>query len=548
MEGSMSQYSVMLVDDEEEVRQAIIKKLNWEEAGFQVIAYAENGEEALELAENLRPDVIMTDIHMPFMDGLTMCRKLKSIAKNTKIIIFSGYDEFEYAREAIQLEVEEYILKPIDAIKLKQVFERIKKSLDEEIEEKRNIERLKNYYYESLPVMKEQFMGSLLEGTLEENKIEELKNLYDSELEANYYAVAVIRSESVNLEDTQENKQEVMYSHLLPVSQKQIVEENLESIFSYRSFIYLDWVIVIALLEDSNDISIFINGMNQICKISSRMLSVNTSAGIGQPCNSLAGLSHSYKAAKSAFEYRILVDPNQAIYIQDIEPKAEERIRIDENEVQTIMKDIKVGSKEELQESINQLILKVKYSKISISQLQLSLMEIYVELIRLGRVYEVDAEQIAGADFNLYQDINKFSTLDEIGSFLLGICMKVRRLIRRERTDTAKLLTQKAIAYIDENYSNQELSVDMICGILNVSAAYFSTIFKKETGMGFVNYLTKVRMEQALHLLNSTSEKAYTIAGQVGYAEPNYFSYVFKKEYGVSPSKYRANQVENNER
>lgn len=236
----MSQYSVMLVDDEEEVRQAIIKKLNWEEAGFQVIAYAENGEEALELAENLRPDVIMTDIHMPFMDGLTMCRKLKSIAKNTKIIIFSGYDEFEYAREAIQLEVEEYILKPIDAVKLKQVFERIKKSLDEEIEEKRNVERLKNYYYESLPVMKEQFMGSLLEGTLEENKIEELKNLYDNELDANYYAVAVIRSETLNLENTEEDRQEVMYSHLLPVSQKQIVEENLESIFSFRSFIYLD--------------------------------------------------------------------------------------------------------------------------------------------------------------------------------------------------------------------------------------------------------------------------------------------------------------------
>lgn len=544
----MVKYSVMLVDDEEEVRQAIINKLDWEEAGFYVVGYAENGEEALELAENLRPDVIMTDIHMPFMDGLTMCRKLKSISKNTKIIIFSGYDEFEYAREAIQLEVEEYILKPIDAVKLREVFARIKKSLDEEIEEKRNIDRLKAYYYESFPIMKEQFMGSLLEGNLDEEKIEELKSLYDNELEAPYYAVSVIRSEAVNADNNDGNKDLVMYSHLLHVSQKQIVDENLENLITYRSFIYLEWVVVIALLKESSEISKLINGMNQICKIISRMLNVNTSAGIGQVCNNLSRLSHSYEGAKSAFEYRILLEPNQAIYIKDIEPKSEERISIDENHIQNIMREIKVGSKEELQEAIHQLLVKVKYTRISISQFQLSLMEIFVELIRLGRIYEVEVEEIAGEDFNLYKDISKFSTLEEIEEWLLDICMKVRKMIRRERTDTAKLITQKAIQYINENYSNQELSVDVICGILNVSPAYFSTIFKKETGMGFINYLTKVRMEQALRLLNTTSEKAYTIAGQVGYTEPNYFSYVFKKEYGMSPSKYRQSQVEMNEK
>ncbi|MFA9379019.1 MAG: response regulator [Lachnotalea sp.] len=543
----MSNYSVMLVDDEEEVRQAIIKKIDWNAAGFDMIGYAENGEEALEMAENLRPDVVMTDIQMPFMDGLTMCRKLKEMSKNTKIIIFSGYDEFEYAREAIKLEVEEYILKPIDATKLKLVFERIKKSLDVEIEEKNNVEGLKKYYFESLPVMKEQFMGSLLEGKIEESKIEELRKLYDYEFNASFYGVAVIHSEAVNRENSDKSSDELMYSQLIPVSLKQIIDENLENLLGFRSFIYLEWVVVIALLEHSKDINTLLNQMDQICKITSRVLKANTSAGIGQVCDNLMGLSHSYAGAKSAFEYRILLEPNQAIYIQDIEPKSEERISIDENEIQNIMKDIKVGSKEELQKSINNFMIKVKYSKISIAQLQLSLMEIFVEIMRLGRVYEVNIEQVTGADFNLYQDISKFDTLDAIGNWLLNTCMQVRKLIRRERTDTAKLITDKAMQYISENYSNHELSVDIICGTLNVSSTYFSTIFKRETGMGFVNYLTKVRLEQALRLLNSTSEKAYTIAGQVGYSEPNYFSYVFKKQYGISPSKYRVSQVENNE-
>lgn len=121
----MGLYKVMLVDDEEAARKAIEKKLKWDELGFQVIATAENGEEALELAEKLQPDVVMTDIKMPFMDGLSLCRKLKESRRDMRIVIFSGFDEFEYAREAIKLDVAEYILKPIDSEELRDVFLRI---------------------------------------------------------------------------------------------------------------------------------------------------------------------------------------------------------------------------------------------------------------------------------------------------------------------------------------------------------------------------------------------------------------------------------------
>jgi two-component system response regulator YesN len=155
-ERRMKLYTLVLVDDEEEVRQAIIHKLDWESIGFQVIGYADNGEDALEIAERLRPDVVLTDIKMPFMDGLTLSRRLKQISKDIKIIIYSGFDDFEYAKEAIKLEVEEYILKPIDAAELQKVFLNIKAKLDEEINSKRDMELLRNYYKESLPVMKEQ--------------------------------------------------------------------------------------------------------------------------------------------------------------------------------------------------------------------------------------------------------------------------------------------------------------------------------------------------------------------------------------------------------
>lgn len=149
----MNQYSVLLVDDEEEVFRVIIKKMDWEGMGFRIAGYARNGVEALEMAEELSVDIVMTDIKMPYMDGLTLCRKLKELCRNIRVIIFSGFDEFEYAKEAIKIEAEEYILKPINASELREVFTRIKENLDRELDERRNIDKLREYYLQSLPVL-----------------------------------------------------------------------------------------------------------------------------------------------------------------------------------------------------------------------------------------------------------------------------------------------------------------------------------------------------------------------------------------------------------
>lgn len=178
----MNQYTVLLVDDEEEVFQVIMKKLDWESMGFSIAGYARNGVEALEMAEELQPDVVMTDIKMPYMDGLTLCKKLKELYQKVKVIIFSGFDEFEYAKEAIKIEAEEYILKPINSNELREVFERIKVNLDKELDEKRNIDKLREYYMESLPVLQENFYTSLIEGRIPESQIEKYVQNYQINL------------------------------------------------------------------------------------------------------------------------------------------------------------------------------------------------------------------------------------------------------------------------------------------------------------------------------------------------------------------------------
>ena len=175
----MQRYSVLLVDDEEDVIQVIMKKINWESMGFQVSGYAHNGVEALEMAEECVPDVVLTDIKMPYMDGLAMSRKLKEQYPNRKIIIFSGFDEFEYAKEAIDIEV--------NAEELGRVFSRIREMLDHERDEQRNIDKLNQYYLESLPLLQESFYTSLIEGRVQPDEIERYLESYQIHLEAPFY-------------------------------------------------------------------------------------------------------------------------------------------------------------------------------------------------------------------------------------------------------------------------------------------------------------------------------------------------------------------------
>ena len=165
----MNLYRIILVDDEEEVRKSIIRKIDWEAVGFSVAGDAENGEDALEKIEVLEPDVVLTDIRMPYMDGLTLAERLRQKYPSIKIVIFSGYDDFEYAKRAIKLNVAEYILKPVNVEELTAILKRIRANLDEEIELKRNVDRLRENYVKSLPILKEQFLMDLISRPMEED-------------------------------------------------------------------------------------------------------------------------------------------------------------------------------------------------------------------------------------------------------------------------------------------------------------------------------------------------------------------------------------------
>lgn len=542
MDNSGNRYSVLLVDDEEDVIRIIMKKLDWESMGLVIIGHAANGVEALEMAEELSPDIVMTDIKMPYMDGLTLCKKLKELSRTIRVIIFSGFDEFEYAKEAIKMEAAEYLLKPVNAVELKEVFERVKNDLDRELDEKRNTDKLRAYYMESLPVLQESFYMALLEGRIAPEQIGRYMDSYQVQLQGPYYVVAVLHLSQQSLEEESR-----MDPFLQAVSVRKFAEEQVEDRWRSRVVIYLGDIIMISQMHSREEMLEYTNEMDRLCRMAKKVCNARITAGIGYLCDNLEQLPLSYQGAKQAVSYRVLYGNTRAISISEVEPVEHVELNWEDvysTYIQQIMKKVRVGEQDGLEKAISQFTEWLSGEQISMQKYRIVMMELVAELFRFTASHNLNPENVFGGNGDVYSQVLQMESAEVLDRWLRRVCTNLQNAVMNERQDSTKFFVKNAEEYVKEHFADQDLGVDEVCRKLNVSAAYFSTIFKKETGKTFVRYLTDYRMEKAVNMLMTGNEKTYVIAEKVGYAEPNYFSYVFKKQFGMSPSKYKAERLE----
>lgn len=537
----MNLYSIILVDDEEEVRKSIIKQIDWESAGFQVVGDAENGENALEKIEVLEPDVVLTDIRMPYMDGLTLAEKIRQRYPSTKVVIFSGYDDFEYAQKAIKLNVTEYILKPVNVEELTSILKRIKSNLDEEIEEKRNVSRLRENYRKSLPIIREQFFNDMVHRRLADDLIESKLREYDIPITgARKWIIAAI-----DVEKSDDRSKKTLSLHeeeeLIPISVMQIVREKLKSYcrFSLFQSTAEAGMVVIAALDDDNTTTGLIDVLGDICKETKRILEVPVTIGIGHSVTGLSKIAGSYQSAVEALGYKAVVGSGITIYINDMEPVGSGKLEFDNSDESDFISAVKFGPDEKIEAVMVRISGKLESARVHYRQQQVYVFGVLNTVIQMIQQYDLNLEEILGGELEYLSVIDKLQKREEFGEWLLKTARKMNQAINQERDMTTRQVIQQAKQYIMDNYQNPDLSVEMICRHLHMSPAYFSTMFKKETGQAYIAYLTEIRLNKAVELLNKTDDKTYVIASKVGYQEQNYFSYVFKKKFGVSPTKFR---------
>jgi len=532
----MKKYSVLLVDDEEDVVKAIMQKIDWDGLGYSLLGYAKNGLEALEIAEEKQVDVVLTDIKMPYMDGLTLSHKLKELYPSIKIVIFSGFDEFEYAKEAIRLEAEEYVLKPVDSGELSRIFRTVHERLDKEFDEKQNINHLKNYYLESLPILQESFYTSLIEGNVRQEDLTRAMLDYQIDLTGKFYAVVILHN-SISLSP------EGINPVLISMSIRKLAEERMQKGWRACFFTYLGNTVILTQLKREEEHYRLTDEMETLCRMAKYVCNATITAGIGKTVSSLLDLPLSYLGARDAVAYRVLYGRGKAIAVSDINPEEREnpslnRELLDEERLLDVYRSIRMASKEELFKDIDLYIQNSRLEKPSLQEYQFFLMELVTNIHKFLLSNQVDATLIFPKDEDVYQKVQQFS-LEELSAWMKRICERIQGIIQEKRSDKTKSFVKKAVEHVHSHYMDKNLSVEGLSMELHVSAAYFSTVFKKETGKSFINYLTDYRMEKALRLLIEEEEKTYIIAESVGYADPNYFSYAFKKKFGMSPSKYK---------
>ena len=535
----MALYRIILVDDEEEVRKGIINKINWELAGFALVGDAENGEEALEKIEQLDPDVVITDIRMPYMDGLTLTERIRQKYPSIKVLIFSGFDDFEYAQQAIKLNVTEYILKPVNVEELTGILNRVKVNLDEEIEQRRNVRLLRESYLKSLPILRELYLSELVRGNGGDKQIEvRLREFEVDILGADKWVAAVI-----DMEDPETVPGGRLSLHrekeLIPISVKQLAEDYLRTYCRCTIFSTGTGIVVIAALDRPNTLTSFIDLMGDVCKESRRILEVTITAGIGRSCTRLEEIGKSYQTAADALGYKAIVGAGHTIYINDVEPVSRGKLQFESRDEAGLVAAIKFGPKEKIEEAARAIAYKMGDARVHTRQYQAYLLSVVNCLTRLMQQQDLDLAAGLSEGWDYSYLLEHLQRPEDFYTWIVEAALRMHAVMNQARDNTAKQMIAEAQTYIQENYGNPDLSVEMICRHLHLSPAYFSTVFKKETGQAYIAYLTEVRLAKAVELLRETDDKTYVIAAKVGYQEQNYFSYVFKKRYGVSPTKFR---------
>jgi two-component system response regulator YesN len=535
-------YKILIVDDEEIIRNGIACSIDWANYGYEVVGEAENGKVALEKALKTAPDVILTDIYMPVMSGIEFSREVKKHLPNVIIIFLTGYNEFTYAQQAIEVGVFRYITKPIVDEELIQTLIEASDVLEHKEIEKINLDKLKKMLKESLPLFKERFLLNLISGALTTQEIEKKSQYLNLNLDAKYYLCVVIAIDDFSKlsQNNSEADMNLIKFSIQNMAEEVLSEEN-HTIYTFeekRSEIGI--LCCIENFSRNDSLTILHQQMQKLQNYARQYLKVSISAGVGRVCTRLEDIEKSYDEAELALEYRMAFGRNSIILIDDIAGSSE--VMFSHETIQKINDLViytKGGNKEASINTLNEIFDYLRGASIMKRDfIHLLVIEIVNKIIRIDLEYGANLSEIHGDSFSPF-NIMKYDTLDDIQRELATLVSNSVSFIESKHHVVTRNSVEKAKDFIFENYMNPALSLKLIAESVHVSSGYFSQLFRQVSGETCTEFVAKVRIDQAKKLLKETMLKTYEIAEKVGFNDSQYFSTCFKKNIGVSPTEYR---------
>ncbi|MBB6636803.1 response regulator [Cohnella thailandensis] len=541
-------YKLLIVDDEPEVTEGLLEEIDWTVCGFSGVWSAGNGREAMEMFEKTEPDVLVTDINMPYMNGLELAEWAKKTYPLTRIVILSGHDEFEYAKQAIQLQADDYLLKPFSDDQLIAAIRETVRRMDEERERRSNVELLQEHYRISLPILREKFLSSLVTRRQSRLAIRDKAEKYGVNLDGRSFIASVIGVQARENDDGENGENRARRPKLaddldlMLFSVSNVAEEIWFKRGLGRAFIHQDQVVLLTVSphsEASRAMEETQDGLKEILQSIEKFLALPIAIGVGTLIRDIGSLKSSYQAALDALDYRRIVGAGRIIYIGDME-SIEEKLTFDEAKERSLTRAVKVGSEEELRETIDALFGELARIQASVQVYEVYMLEMVTAILKLTKDIQGGSDELFGGGVSLLNQYRKLNSVEETKAWFVDLCVKLRGRIASGRQRASKQIVEEAIAYARSNFQDSELSIAKVCEHLHISAGYFSGLFKKETQMTFGAYLLQLRMEKTMELLRTTNLKTFEIADRVGFSDPNYLGLCFKKYAGQTPKEYRA--------
>lgn len=539
----MNEIKVFLVEDEMVIRRGIKNSIDWEKEGYIFCGEASDGELAYPMIIKEKPDILITDIRMPFMDGLELCKLVKEELPNIKILILSGYDEFDYAKEAIRLGVTEYLLKPISSGKLLEALNGVSESIRREKEDKDLVRKYMEEMRENTEHEKQKFFEQMIAGNLSMADALETGKKYEMNLSAGMYNLLLFR---FTLGEENRKSGELLEEAEYAIKK---LTERLEYVFEFQRDVE-GWAFLL-MADNEEQMSERVKELSKdLEEIMKNYSTITYFGGIGQPVARLRELEESFREAERALAARFTMELNRIISVEDIR-MAQNVDTLDDIEITSfgeiektrtmLEKFLNNGAEDEIDEFVDVYINELPEENLkSVLMRQYIIMDAYIVMMSFCEKIEGIEGEMQAQSEELKNSMKTIQTLEEIKNYIRMLLKKiigVRDTISGRRYSD---IIEIAKDQIRKTYMSDEVSLNTIAAEVGMSPSYFSSIFSKEMGKTFVEYLTEIRMDRAKELLMCSSMKTSEIGYEVGYKDPHYFSYIFKKTQNCTPKEFRA--------
>ena len=522
-------YKLVIIDDEAMIRKGLCEFINWTALGFEVVASFEDGREAIEYLKQNKVNIVFTDIKMSEISGLEVARYIFENHVEAKVVIISGYKEFEYAQKAIEYGVEYYILKPSDFEEIDRVFSRIREELDKEARLKEELKKDKEKYREVLPILYEQFFADLVLGGLKkQDEIEKRLRLLDLKINAKDSPCCLI---DVKIRDCDlfVEKKQVYGKDMLHIVLCEYLRGEKDNVEYYSVPISNEGLKVVAissvqknLEEIRKTVEIFLNEAKNTI---SGFLQLNI-----EICN------------ERCFENLVeLAEYAQQIIPEKFMQEESKKIKVQPEEYVKLMKNYKLliscindKDNEKAENLIDEYFCEIRLLPVRIIQ------KLTINLFTMlcNRFSELNMNLWEAMNENMdYHDIVEMTKIEEIIKWSKGTVSSIIRMIIKSKEKSTSDVIDRVVKYMEDNF-HKDISLEEVAETVFLNSAYFSRYFKQQTGVNFIDYLSRIRVDKAMELFGTGRYKAYEISEMVGYRNSKYFSKIFKQTTGYTPSEY----------